>query len=173
MVELFGRRSILRAICGIVTGASAGCMSRLSTGQTQSPTPTSSPTKREESDQEQRNCEPLPTGRDGAPPPWFDPDSSADIEIDNGVQSDLEVVLTIDDDQKEISIPEGDHWLSDDIIDDGERPTITVATKNLEARLEWKGEQDNMGVATFVIREDTIDKRFRYKFCSKFSTSNI
>ncbi len=99
----------------------------------------------------------------------FDPDSSVDIEIGNGVQVDIEVTLTIDDYRRGISIPAEDQWLSEDIIDDGERPTITVATKNLEARLQWKGERNNRE-SRFSSSERTVSMRqFAHKFCSKFT----
>lgn len=166
MDESFGRRSVLGAICGVVTGTGAGCVSRPSRERKQSPTPISNIGSTEQSRDE--NCQPTPIS-DGAPKPWFDPDSSVDIEIGNGVQADIEVTLTIDDYRRGISVPAEDQWLSEDIIDDGERPTITVATKNLEARLRWKGERNNTGIAVFVVRENRIDATFAHKFCSKFT----
>ncbi|MFH5799307.1 hypothetical protein [Haladaptatus sp. CMAA 1911] len=168
MDESFGRRTVLRTICGVVTGTGAGCVSRPSGERKRSPTPTPSSTDEKERNR-RKNCQPVPDS-DGAPKPWFDPDSSVDIEIGNGVQSDIEATLTIDDSRREISIPAEDRWLSEDIIDDGERPTITVATENLEARLQWKGERNNSGIAVFVVRENRIDATFTRKFCSKFTS---
>ena len=160
MTESVGRRSVLGVICGIATGG-AGCLSRSPLGQSE----TSSPSRTEAS--EDRDCTPTPNS-DGGPPPWYDPDSSDDIVIENGTQSAIDVTLTIGDDQRELPIAAHDYWRSGDIIDDGERSTITVATQNRNARVEWEGERDNMGIAVVVFHETYIDAGFSYKFCSHF-----
>lgn len=165
MTESFRRRSVLGAICGIAIGVGAGCVNRTPTGQST----TSTPTHTTGQQNQEKNCQPVPNS-DGAPKPWFDPDSPVDIQISNGIQSDVEVTLTIDNDQRDISIPAEDYWLSEDIIDDGQHPIITVATQNFKARLKWKGEQNNMGIAVFVIRKNRIDASFTHKFCSKFTS---
>lgn len=161
MTESFGRRSILGAVCGVIAGT-GGCVSQSSPGQS----PTANPPQSDSTD-EHRNCTPTPNS-DGGPPPWYDPDSSDDIVIQNGTQSAIDVTLTVGDDQRELPIAAHDYWRSGDIIDDGKRSTITVATHNRNARVEWEGERDNMGIAVVVFHEKYIDAGFSYKFCSHF-----
>ncbi|WP_224449182.1 hypothetical protein [Haloprofundus salilacus] len=77
------------------------------------------------------------------------------------------VTLTVDEEQWEAELPSGERWISADIIEDGQQPTITVATRNLETQLEWGGEQNNSGIATFTIEEKAISKNFDYKLCPR------
>ncbi len=156
MTESFRRRSVLGAICGAFTGASAGCTSRSFGGQ-----PTTTTTD------QNRDCTPVPHS-DGGPAPWYEPDSPDDIVVDNGTRSAIDVTLTIDDDQRALSIAARDYWRSGNVIADGERPKITAATQNRTAQVEWKSEQNNMGIAVVVFHENYTDAGFRYKFCSHF-----
>lgn len=159
------RRNVLRTVALGVAGLSGGCIG--SSGRVGD----SATTKRARTAvRTQRECESASSATDesgggGGAPPWFDPENPVDIVVSNGTESDVSVVLTIGATQRGVNVPPEGYWSSEDLIDDGAHPVITVKADGLQQRVKWHGERDNMAFVVFVIEEAEITASFGYKSC--------
>lgn len=158
------RRNVLRTVALGVAGLSGGCIG--SSGRVGDSATT---TKRARTAvRTQRECESASSAADesgGGAPPWFDPENPVDIVVLNGTESDVSVVLTIGATQRGVNVPPEGYWSSEDLIEDGAHPVITVKADGLQQRVKWHGERDNMAFVVFVVEEAEITASFGYKSC--------
>jgi hypothetical protein len=159
------RRNVLRTGALGVTGLFGGCL-----GSSGWAGDSATTTKRARTAvRTQRECDSASSTTEGAggggAPPWFDPENPVDIVVSNGTESDVSVVLTIGEARKGVRVPSEGYWSSEDLIEDGARPVITVETEGLQQRVKWHGERDNMAFVVFVVEKTEITASFGYKSC--------
>lgn len=134
------RRTILASFVGLLSTLLSGCTSSAD-----------NPTERTS---DQSGTSPQPKG---APVPWVDPNSEADIAIKNGAGEKITAQINAGNLSKEIVVESGGYWASGNIIDDGERLDMTISTNSgLSKTVRWNAEQDNDQVAIFTIEDSRI-----------------
>jgi hypothetical protein len=135
------------------------------TGTESSGSLTTSSTGSTETVRTTRDCSSESSGSQGAAPPWYDPESPADIVITNNVDRELNVSLSIGDSRTSITLPEDEQWVSGNIIKNNESPEIIVRANNSQATYEWIGERNNRRFVWFVVEDDKITVSGREKSC--------
>jgi hypothetical protein len=101
---------------------------------------------------------PTDVGADaGNPPPWNDPGSAMDVGVENRLDGDVEVTVEIADYTKSVVVSAGSTWVSDDVVDPGQTPTVALTVEDgREKRVTWAAEDENEGYLLFEVHPDRI-----------------
>lgn len=98
----------------------------------------------------------------GGKPPWYRDGSDADVVVQNGLETRVEVSLSVGSFETTVELAPGDHWGSGNVVTGpGERPVEVTATGEDGATWigtgRWRGEGGNEGFVNVLVADDGVE----------------
>jgi hypothetical protein len=137
------RRSVLALVSGGLAGAVAGCTSSLGESTARATTADGS----------------VPGGN---PPPWLRANAVADVVVSVGERGLTEEppvrgTVRVGAVTRRIELATGEYWMSEDVVGDGETPTVSLELESGgSAAVDWLEAMGTDGVVRFSVVADGI-----------------